>query len=277
MKHEIFWPQLKQAFGNQKVFWTGEELSEKPGTTDRVIHYVISYFESPAVARNALRIFRGITQELGCSIFSGWNEVRVSSLREIDDAIRQAGAKGDTWELALTIKDFLYNIWQTLDTVDLTEAPTDSPQLIGPFLDQLRGISGSWMIDSKDKDNKKICPPAPLRYSQNNFYKHFKKYRQMSSPVLPSCAVDFLEYCWKRTGRAPFENHANRILARLGIFDGDEPISAKLIKFEAFTTSKKPVTKHKHLIQLGKIVCFAKNPRCAACPVADQCAKNGVN
>jgi hypothetical protein len=276
MNSELFWPRLKQAFGNQKVFWATQELPERPGTTDRVLHYLISYFESPDVARDAVRIFRGVQLgEFGNKQFSGWNEVRVSTLREIDESLKQAGAVGDTWELALTIKDFLQNAWSTLDTIDLTNMPQLQPDLIDNYLAQLKGIPDSW--DIMNERNKMVVAESPVRAcpKHSNFYKRFLKYRKRKEPVFPACVTDFLEYCWKKTAKAPFEEHSDRVLSRLGVINLNDAPTDKLRKFEDFTTSTKPVSKHKHLIQLAKVICVVKDPDCPSCPVADQCAKKG--
>ena len=266
MKPEIFWPSLKQAFGNQKVFWATSELAENPTITDRLLHYLISYYENPPVARNAIRIFRGLSGDL--QLFSGWNEVRVASIRELDDALRTAGATGLTWDLAVTIKDFLHNMWVTLDTVDLNTVEEND---IKNYLRQLRAIPHSWSVINEK--GKKVTVEWPLRYSEDNFYKHFKRYRKFSDPVLPECAIDYLEYLLRLTDKAPFEYHANRIMARLGIIETNDPLSVKTSKFSNFTTSDAPVTKHKLLVQLGKTVCFEKHPRCNVCPASNLCAK----
>lgn len=270
MQTEIFWPRLASAFGNQKVFWTFDEKKEKPGVTDRLLHYLISYWETPAVARKAVRVFNGIESQ-GYSAYSGWDEVRVATIREVDDALHFAGATGESWELALTIKDFLQNTWLTLDTVILDDISKLKPGVVTRYIKQLRAVKNSWEI-TNDKGKKEPLEYS-LRFSETNFYKQFKKYRQMHEPVLPSSAIDYLEYLLKRTGLAPFEIHANRILQRLGLFKSSDEISVKLNIFGQFLTEEKPVAKHKHLVQLGKVVCFIKDPRCNICPVSDQCPK----
>jgi hypothetical protein len=269
MDNQTFWPKLKASFGSQKKFWLDYELKEKPGVTDRLIHYLITYYEHSAVARNALRIFRGIDRdEFGIPLYSGWSEVRVSTLRQIDDVLRQSGGKGNTWELAVTIQDFLENAWDLLDAVDLSDIPQkiDNKQLIS-YLNQLKGVPGAC-----GKTEKGEPRPSPFRHSYSRCYKARKRDRQAGEPVLPSCAIEYLEYLWRRTRRAPFDNHANRVLARIGVFHKDDTISTKLMTFEKFTTAEKPIAKHRNLVQLGKIVCFDKNPRCNMCPVSNHCA-----
>ena len=39
-------------------------------------------------------------------LFSSWDEVRVSTLREIREVLTKAGAAGHSWELAVSLKDF---------------------------------------------------------------------------------------------------------------------------------------------------------------------------
>lgn len=273
MDSSLFWSSLKNAFGSQKVFWAERENSQKPNVTDRLIHYLISYYENPSVARKAVRIFRGIDlDELGLAIFSGWNEVRVATLREISDALKFSGSTGDAWDLAVTIRDFLDNAWNTVFTVDLSEVPAEERP---SYLTQLQG-KGTWgKQNTKEEKNKAF--PAPFRSHASIFYKHCSKYRKDGERILPDCATSYLEYLWKRTRCAPYENHANRILSRLGVLNKADPLGTKISKFEILVTVEKPITKHKHLIQLGKIVCLANSPRCDICPVAKQCSRIGVS
>ena len=273
MDNNLFWSDLKSAFGNQKVFWTEKENQEKPGITDRLIHYVISYYENSAVARKAVRFFKGIQlDELGFVVFSGWNEVRVSSLREIDDALKSSGATGDSWELAVTIRDFLDNAWNTVHTVELSGVPQEDRI---SYLAQLNG-RGSWGKQTTKEEKNKPCP-APFRPGFSIFHKHCNRYRKPGELVLPNCAISYLEFLWKRTRCAPYENHANRILSRVGVFDEADPLGIKISKFESLTTSEKPISKHKRLVQLGKVVCLSSNPRCDICPITKHCSKVGVS
>jgi len=157
MDNSLFWSSLKTAFGSQKVFWTEKENNKKPDITDRLIHYVISYYENPAVARKAVRFFKGLDfDELGLTLFSGWNEVRVSTLREIDDALKFSGATADTWDLAVTLRDLLENAWNTIYTVNLSEVSSEDRVA---YLAQLRG-EGSWgKLNTKEEKNKPGAAP----------------------------------------------------------------------------------------------------------------------
>jgi hypothetical protein len=273
MDNNLFWSDLKTAFGSQKVFWVEKENAKKPGITDRLIHYVISYYENPAVARKAVRLFRGVTlNEFETTLFCGWNEVRVSTLREINNALKTSGATGDSWELAVTIRDFLENIWNTVHTTDLSEVPQEDR--VG-YLMQLQG-KGTWGKQITKESKNKPCP-TPFRPDFSAFYKHCHKYRKPGEQILPKCAISYLDYLWKRTRCAPYENHANRILSRLGIFNATDPLGTKISKFESLITAEKPISKHKHLIQLGKVVCLSSNPRCSICPVAKHCSRAGLD
>jgi hypothetical protein len=272
MDNNLFWSDLKAAFGSQKVFWVEKENAEKPGVTDRLIHYVISYYENPAVARKAIRIFKGISlDDVGLAFFCDWNEVRVSTLRKIDDALKASGATGDSWELAVTIRDFLENVWNTIHTTDLSVVTLEDRVA---YLTQLQG-KGCWGKQITKEDKNKPCP-TPFRPDYSTFYKHCHKYRKPGEQILPNCAISYLDYLWKRTRNAPYENHANRILSRIGIFNISDPLGTKISKFESLTTAEKPINKHKHLVQLGKVVCLSSNPRCSICPVAKYCSKVGV-
>lgn len=273
MDNTLFWSDLKGAFGSQKVFWTGEENDKKPDVTDRLIHYIISYYENSSVARESIRAFKGLNLlEFDLIQFSSWSEVRVATLREIDDILKVSGASGDSWELAITIKDFLENAWNTLHTVDLGSVPLDER---AGYLLQLQS-KGTWGKQTTKEEKNKPCP-APFRPDFSIFHKHCSRYRKQGERVIPSCAIGYLEFLWNRTRNAPYENHANRILSRVGVFLETDSLGVKISKFETLLTSEKPIGKHKNLVQLGKMVCFSSNPRCGICPIAKHCSKVGVS
>ena len=272
MDTNLFWFDLDTAFGSQKVFWTKKERESKPDSTDRLIYYLISYYETPSVARRAIRLLTGIDRdEFDLVLFSNWNEVRVSSLNQIYQTLQKCGARGDSWDLAVSIRDFLENLWNTCHTLSLDEVEqADRPK----YLDQLLGDI-TWGKQSTKEGKNKPCP-TPFRPEFSIFHKHCAKYRKQGSRVLPDCAVTYIEYLWNRTSNAPFDIHANRILARMGIIHDQDTMGTKVSRYEDLITQKKGMTKHRHLVQLGKLVCHTETPRCSVCPVAKYCAKIGV-
>ena len=273
MNSDKIWQSLQEAFDNQKIFWLPEERNPGPGIMDRLLHYLISYFESPAVARKSVRVFCGVDEVNGLIAFCGWNEVRVATVREITEVLEGCGAEGEVWELAVIIKDFLYNTWNTLDTLDLDELPEKSTA----YINQLRAIPHSWSINvDSDKKTKAQTLETPLRHSHCSFYKAFRRQRNLAEPVLPDCVIDYLRYSWKLTAIPPFENHTNRILSRIGLFEPNTSLEIKLAVLEKFLRENKRISKHKRLVQLGKMVCFNENPRCNICPLEKSCSKKGI-
>jgi hypothetical protein len=273
MNSDTIWQSLQETFDNQKIFWLPEERDSGPGVMDRLLHYLISYYESPAVARKSVRVFCGVDPINGLIAFSGWNEVRVSTVREISDALVFCGAKGEVWELAVTIKDFLCNTWNTLDTLNLDEIP----EKCDAYINQLRAVPHSWTINiDTDKKGKTRTLETPLRHSHCSFYKAFKRQRSLTEPVLPDCVIDYLRYSWKLTAVPPFENHTNRIMSRIGLFESNTSLEIKLAVLAKFLGENKRISKHKRLVQLGKMVCFNEDPRCEVCPLQKSCSKKDI-
>jgi len=209
--------------------------------------------------------------EFDLNLFTNWNEVRVSSLNDIYKTLVQCGAQGDSWDLAISIRDFLENLWNTCHTVSLDEV--EQIDRI-KYLEQLHG-KRTWGKQSTKEGKNKPCI-TPYRPDFSSFHKHCSKYRTPGARVLPESAVDYIEYLWGRTSTAPFDTFADRILARNGIFQELDSLGNKVAKYQALVGTKKTMSKHRHLIQLGKLVCHAKAPRCSICPVSKHCSKIGV-
>jgi len=266
MQIDSLWPTLTKVFANQKVFWTREELKNKPTVTDRLIHYLISYYEMPNVARKAVRIFKGIE---GNSYFS-WSEVRVSSLREIRNTLIEAGGTTNTWELAITIKDFLQNAFEVIFTVNLNNINMNSPKEVGTYL---RQISGSPEAMGKDKQGKILS--SPFRPNWSTFNR--RKLRLPEEQVIPDFAIKYLKYLLGMTKNAPYDPYMDRILLRLGVTEKGDLRKARVKKYNQFMGIHRTVRKHKKLVMLAKTVCFSKNPRCNVCPLTRECKKIGVD
>lgn len=266
MQLDTLWPTLTKVFANQKVFWTREEFKNKPTVTDRLIHYLISYYEMPNVARKAVRIFKGIE---GNSYVS-WNEVRVSSLRKIRNTLIEAGGVANTWELAVTIKDFLQNAFEVIFTINLNNINMNSPKKIGVYFKQLSGNPGAM---GKDKQGKSL--PSPFRPNWSIFNR--RRLRLDGEQVIPDFAIKYLKYLLSMTKNAPYDPYMDRILLRLGVTEKGDLRKARVKKYNQFMGIHRAVRKHKKLVMLAKTVCLSKDPRCNVCPFAENCKKVGAS
>ena len=103
MKESLIWNRLEGSFVTYQKLWSKEERGESPTITDRLLRYLISYYNSPSVARKAVRRFYSIDGYDFCDL----NETRVSYIRHISASLKEAGAKGNVHQLGFTIKDFL--------------------------------------------------------------------------------------------------------------------------------------------------------------------------
>jgi len=244
MQSETIWEILDKTVTGEKLLWGPHESKVNVTALDHLICYMISYVESPNVARKAVRIFAGVEGKL----FSSWNEVRVATLREIREVLIEAGATEHSWELAVTLKDFLANSWDLLFTLNLgVAARTLKPSEIASYLEQLEGKTTSFR------------PPHSLF--------NRRKLRKESDPILPSNMVDFLKKLWGRSRVAPFEIHTKRVLERLGVIKkGDTPYT-RTIAFKNFMGAKDLTDRHYKLVQFSKLLCTV-DPRCNVCPMA---------
>lgn len=249
-----FWDDLAVAVSSQPVLW-GSKEKDRPGTTDKLLRYLITYYENPAVARDAVRTFCGLERNL----FAGWSEVRVSSLREIEDTLKLCGAKNHTWELAVTIRDFLQNAYDTIFTIDLDafKRDGDNAELVA-YLKQLNGVG----LIFKDS-------PTPFRPNYSSFNR--RQLRVVGEPVLPQVAIDYLKYLWGFKETPPLDLYSQRILTRVGKLDKNATHSVQLKQYREVLTRRRPVSKHRSLISLGKLVCTSE-PRCGVCPISQHCA-----
>ena len=245
MRSETVWDVLDKTVTGEKLLWGAHESKINPSVLDQLIYYMISYVETPSVARKSVRIFVGIEGGL----FAGWDEVRVSTLREIIEVLTKAGATDHSWELAVSLKDFLSNSWDLLFTLNLGGiSRTLKPSEIVSYLDQLEGKT------------------LPYRPKHSLFDR--KKVRATEDPILPTNIIDFLKKLWGRSRSAPFEHHSKRFLERLGIIKKSDTTYTKTIAFKNFMGTKKLTDRHYKLVQFSKLVCTV-DPRCDICPMTE--------
>lgn len=261
MENTTFWTKIYYLLDTPKILWSPEEFTQDPSIVDRIIYYLISYFDQPSSAKRALRILVGIDSfRENMPEFCDWQEVRVTSLTQLEDVLKFSGCTSNTWELAVTIRDFLQNTWDTLETLDLNTAIDElKSNEINAYLKQLRGV-GIWRKNET----------SPYRPFFSTFNKHCLKYRKNNEPVLPENVIHYLEYLWGKTTKSPYEFHANKVLSRLGILTDQDEINTKLNKFNSFIGNEKPINKHRQLVQFSKTICIMK-PRCNICPLNQEC------
>jgi len=261
MLDNSIWAKLNATYGSPKNFWEPEEWPHAPSITDRVIYHLIGYFENSRVARNALRIFIGIEKIYDSPEYCDWNEVRVATLRDLEGSLKRAGATAHPWELAVTLKDFLQNAYDTLETVSLDE--DFKPSEINSYLKQLRGAPEAWLKNET----------SPYRPDTSLFYKQCKRYRKSGDPLLPESVIHYIELLWGRTNGAPFEFHADKVLSRMGLFDPQDEINTKVSKFQELVGDERPINKHRNLVQFSKTICTSQ-PHCQICPLSGDCPSN---
>lgn len=72
------------------------------------------------------------------------------------------------------------------------------------------------------------------------------------------------------------DTHVKRVSFRLGLTTATQPNRIERDLMELFPRPVWGDLNH-HLVLFGREVCTARKPRCAACPLADICPRNGVS
>lgn len=119
MPEKILWDALDEKYGHQAK-------SPEPDKFSSLIFYLILYAERPAVARKAVKILAGGKP---AEYFVGWNEVRVSTTREVSDFLAECGLQRP-WQAAEAIKSLLTRTWQTFDDVSLEISDIPEPDVL---------------------------------------------------------------------------------------------------------------------------------------------------
>lgn len=246
---------IDSIIADPKSWWNSSEHGP-PTSIDKFFSYLISYYCDPSSARRAIRIFNGIDR-LGDTAFVSWNEVRVSKLADIRSALEEAGCKGPTWELAITIRDFLQNMFDTLGYCDL-DSEMDGKDL-SSYLDQLQGKPDSW--------EKGV--PTPFRPAHSSWLR--KKARFVTERILPESSLHYLHFLLGVSGSIPLDYHSEKVLSRLGLLDNRDP-NTKRATYNRLLGVDKPVSKHRKLVEFGKLVCLETKPRCGICPLKLKCS-----
>jgi len=249
---------IDNVLGNPRGLWSSKEFPSQPSNLDKLLNYLISYNSNASVSRRALRLFKGI-DSLELLAFTSWNEVRVSTLSDIQEALQCVGTKCDTWELAVTIKDFLQNLFDTLGHCDLDDI---SEKEVNAYLDQLQGKPGSW-----EKEETTPFRPAYSSWSRKNV-------RVPGEAIIPEPVLMYLKFLLGKTKYAPFDYHSEKILTRLGLMTQDMPYQIKRNIYNQILGAEKPISKHRKLVEFSKIVCLKRQPRCGICPFKNSCHYN---
>ena len=69
----------------------------------------------------------------------------------------------------------------------------------------------------------------------------------------------------------PIDTHIFRIMRRLGVADEGDDYESLRLKLERETPPAMRMKAHLALIEFGRNICRARNPRCSQCPLAEIC------
>ncbi len=101
-------------------------------------------------------------------------------------------------------------------------------------------------------------------------YPEAKKRLSSMKGVGPKTADVFLMIA--RSERVlPIDTHIFRVMRRLGIADPKDDYETLRKKLESVTEPGKRMRAHLALIEFGRKICRARNPKCSECPFSDFC------
>ena len=74
----------------------------------------------------------------------------------------------------------------------------------------------------------------------------------------------------------PIDTHIFRIMRRLGVAEEKDDYESLRAKLEAVVPPEERMRAHLALIEFGREVCRARNPRCDACPISRYCPSSRI-
>jgi len=74
----------------------------------------------------------------------------------------------------------------------------------------------------------------------------------------------------------PVDTHISRISRRLGLVRSNAGYEEMRSALQSIFNPQDYAIAHRALIQLGRVYCRARNPRCSECPIRDLCPRIGV-
>jgi endonuclease-3 len=69
----------------------------------------------------------------------------------------------------------------------------------------------------------------------------------------------------------PVDTHVERVSKRIGLLPADASLDLAHEAWLQLVPEDRVYEAHVNLITHGRVVCHARRPRCAVCPVADRC------
>jgi len=101
-------------------------------------------------------------------------------------------------------------------------------------------------------------------------YDEAKRLLSSLKGVGPKTADVFL-MVMRREPVLPVDTHILRIMRRLGVADPRDDYESLRAKLESATRPEERIIAHLALIEFGREICRARNPRCGECPLASIC------
>jgi endonuclease III len=129
---------------------------------ERFVFYLLFYSNPVTNARKAVK---ALTDP---DVFGDWNEVRVATVREIEDAIGEHRIE-QTGTFAPRLKKFLQYVFEELDDTNLEDVKTLKPERAKKFLGQLDGLplwASTYLLCALDMESMVPWDPHTERVAQ---------------------------------------------------------------------------------------------------------------
>lgn len=218
-------------------------LPDSDALLDRFLHYLLFYANPQQTARRAYKSLKND------HVFSGWNEVRVATVHEIDTALGPEKLKHSAW-LARIIKGLLEGIWQVLNEMALEKLAVEKVNKAKELLALIEAKAQDEL--NGEREERRGEPPV--------------------ASVIPPWAGTYILASLGLESAVPWDPHTERVASRLRLFDPDVNLVRRKKQLRALVkTDAEAIHLHHLLVEHGKRVCVEEEPRCAKCNLTQDC------
>ena len=217
--------KLEQTLRTLEKKYSRTVLPEGDTLLEKFVFYLLFYGNH---VTNAKKAVKALTDP---DVFGDWNEVRVATVRELEDTLTEHRVEQPS-VFAARLKKFLQYVFEELDDTALESVATLKPEKAKKFLAQLEGLppwAPTYLLCALDMESMVPWDPHTERVAQR---------LRIVDPAAPLAQR-------KKVLRAALQS----------VGEPDED----------------PLRLHHLFVEHGKKTCHEEDPKCLKCPLADDC------